>query len=569
MPKDVNEDKDDLTVKDRKIKNMTQHYDKEELLFVPLGGCGEIGMNLSLYGHQGKWLMVDLGVTFDQELGLEVLMPDPSFAEDNKKDLVGLVLTHAHEDHIGAVPYLWNKFCCPIYATPFTAFLVREKLKEVNLLSEAVIHEIPLKGSFTLGPFGLEYISLTHSIPEPNALVIRTKAGTVVHSGDWKLDHEPLVGDVTDENALKKLGDKGVLALVCDSTNVFEKGYTGSEAAVQKEIIKLVKKQKGRVVISCFASNVARLSTAIEAARQTGRRVAFVGRSLHRMYAASRSCDYLEKVDILDEKEIKQTPARELLLICTGSQGEPRAALSRIARRQHPHIQLEEGDTVFFSSRQIPGNEHQIKAVQELLIQNGVALITDKDAPIHVSGHPSKADLKDMYSWLRPEILIPVHGENPHMREQARYAKKCGIPQAIVPVNGQVIALNSDNLGVVDEVPWGRLALDGNQLVSRSSDMLRDRYRLSQSGVIFVSVMIKQGRLKGDPHVTSVGVGDMAFMQSALSHIKDAIFDVLVQADQSQLNFEDGVREMVRLAVRRSLNVLKGKKPLVVTHVVS
>lgn len=548
---------------------MTKYYDKKELLFVPLGGCGEIGMNLNLYGYQGKWLMVDLGVTFDQELGLEVLMPDPAFAEENKEDLVGLVLTHAHEDHIGAIPYLWERFRCPIYATPFTAFLVRDKLKEAGLLQGAVIHEIPLKGSFKLGPFGLEYVSLTHSIPEPNALIIRTSAGTVVHSGDWKLDHDPLVGELTDENALKKLGEEGVLALVCDSTNVFEKGYTGSEAAVQKELIKLVKKQKGRVVISCFASNVARLSTALEAARQTGRRVAFAGRSLHRMYAASRASGYLKKVDLLDENEVRNVPANELLLVCTGSQGEPRAALSRIARRQHSRIQLEEGDTVFFSSRQIPGNEHQIKAVQELLIQHNVAIITDKDAPIHVSGHPSKADLKDMYYWIKPQILVPVHGENAHMREQARYAKKCGIPHSLVPENGQVIALNPESLGVIDEVNWGRLALDGHQLVPRSSDMLRDRFKLSQAGVIFVTVVIKQGQLKGEPVVTSTGVGDPNFMENALIHIKDSIYDALVQADKSQLNFDDGVKEMVRVTVRRSLNSLKGKKPLVLTHIVS
>tara|TARA_A100000171_G_scaffold40372_1_gene40634 strand:- start:1795 stop:3444 length:1650 start_codon:yes stop_codon:yes gene_type:complete len=547
---------------------MTQHYNKNELLFTPLGGCGEIGMNLNLYGYQGKWLMVDLGITFDQDLGLDIIMPDPGFIEENKSDLVGLVLTHAHEDHIGAVPYLWQKLRCPIYATPFTAFLVKEKLREADLLEQATIHTIPLKGAFQLGPFDLSYVSLTHSIPEPNALIIKTPAGVVVHSGDWKLDHDPLIGEKTDENTLKELGEQGVLALVCDSTNVFEKGHTGSEADVRKNLIKLVSKQKGRVVISCFASNVARLSSALEAARETGRRVAFIGRSLHRMYEAARSCGYLDKVDFLEESEIKQVPPEELLLICTGSQGEPRAGLSRIANRQHPRAQLEEGDTVFFSSRKIPGNEHQIKAVQEALIHHGINVITDKEAPIHVSGHPSKGDLKEMYSWVKPKILVPVHGEVAHMREQAQFGKKCGIEQAIVPANGQVIALNPENPGVVDEVHWGRLALDGNQLVPRRSDMLRDRFKLSQAGVIFVTLTLRKGRLKGEPLISTMGVGEPDFVECSLDSIKDSIIDMIAQADEAHLNFEDGLKEMVRVTVRRALNALKGKKPLVVTHLV-
>lgn len=548
---------------------MTKSYKKDELLFVPLGGCGEIGMNLNLYGFQGKWLMVDLGITFGQELGLDILMPEPSFIEKNKGDLLGLVLTHAHEDHIGAVPYLWEKFKCPLYATPFTAFLVREKLKEAGLLSQVTLHEIPLKGTFQLGPFDLSYVSLTHSIPEPNALIIRTSAGVIVHSGDWKLDHDPLVGEKTDETALKKLGDDGVLALVCDSTNVFEDGYTGSEAAVRSHLTKLVAKQKGRVLISCFASNVARLSTALEAAHQTGRRVALIGRSLHRMYAAARSCGYLDKVDFLEESDIKKVPPEELLLICTGSQGEPRAALFRIANRQHPRVHLEEGDTVFFSSRRIPGNENSIKAVQEKLIQQGVTVITDKQAPIHVSGHPSKGDLKEMYAWLRPQLLIPVHGEVAHLREHARFGQKCGIAQTLAPANGQVIALNPDNFGVVDEVHWGRLALDGHQLIPRRSDMLRDRFKLSQSGVIFVSLILRKGKLQGAPLISTLGVGEPDFVEKSLDSLKEDLVALFAQSHKGELSFDEGVKEMVRTTVRRSLQALKGTKPLVVTHIIT
>ncbi|MBA4118628.1 MAG: hypothetical protein C0514_07030 [Candidatus Puniceispirillum sp.] len=549
------------------MRNSTKQYSKDNLFFLPLGGAGEIGMNLNLYGTQGKWLMVDLGVTFTQELGLEVLMPDPQFIVENRRDLVGLVLTHAHEDHIGAVGHLWHKLRCPIYATPFTAALVRAKLQEAGVLKEATVHEIPLSGAFELGPFALSYVTLTHSIPEPNALIIKTKAGTIVHTGDWKIDTDPLIGKATDTEALTRLGDEGVLALVCDSTNVFEKGHTGSEADVRKHLIPLVAKQKGRVVIACFASNVARLATAFEAAKETGRRVALVGRSLHRMVDAARACGYIKANDLVKENEIKNIPPEELLLICTGSQGEPRAALARIAARQHPGVHLEEGDTVIFSSRRIPGNEPQIKVVQEALLMRGVNLITDKDAHIHVSGHPSRGDLKDMYTWVRPQILVPVHGELTHMREQARWGRKCGIPQSIVPQNGQIIALCTDNLGVVDEVPYGRIALDGMELVPSRGPMIRDRAKLSSGGVVSVSVRLTKGRLKDAIQLVCVGVVEKEQEAALRQEILDEITGLLHLATKEKLENETALKDLLSSCVRRTVNAFKGKKPVVITHV--
>ncbi len=549
------------------MRNNTKQYNPEELLFLPLGGAGEIGMNLNLYGYGGKWLMVDLGVTFTQDLGLEVLMPDPAFIVENKKDLVGLVLTHAHEDHIGAVPYLWTRLRCPIYATPFTAALVRAKLKEAGILHEVTLHEIPLGGTFEMGPFSLQYISLTHSIPEPNALVIRTGAGVVVHTGDWKIDEDPLIGQRTDVAALQKLGDEGVLALVCDSTNVFEKGHTGSEAEVRKHMIPLIKKQKGRVVVACFASNVARLATAFEAAAQTGRRVALVGRSLHRMLEAARACGYIKTDLLLKEEDVKSVPRDELLLVCTGSQGEPRAALSRIAARQHPHVKLEEGDTVIFSSRRIPGNEDQIKVVQEALMQRDITLITDRDAHIHVSGHPSRGDLKDMYTWVRPQILIPVHGENAHMREQAKFGLKCGIPQALVPRNGDIVAVNVERAGVVDEVTWGRLALDGMELVPNTGPMVKERQKLASAGVVSVSVRLVKGRLKESPQVSLLGVVEREFEARVREDILENLHMLIDVTPVEKLSTEATLKELISVTVRRALQAFKGKKPLVMSHI--
>ena len=389
---------------------------RDELLFLALGGAGEIGMNLNLYGHAGKWLMVDLGITFGDEStpGVEVIMPDISFIKERVGDLVGLVLTHAHEDHIGAVPYLWPQLKCPLYATPFTASVLRRKLEEAGLAKEAPITLIPMSGKVSLAPFEVELITLTHSIPEPNAVVIRTPLGAVLHTGDWKLDPTPLVGEATDEAALRKLGDGGVLAMVCDSTNVFVEGASGSEADVRDSLREVIGKLNDRVAVGCFASNVARLETITRVAMEHGRQVALIGRSMWRMVASAQENGYLTDLpEFIQEHDVGYFPRDKILMICTGSQGEPRSALARIARKEHPHVTLEPGDTVVFSSRTIPGNEKSIAQLQNDLTRQDVRVITDREEDIHVSGHPARDELIEMYQMIRPADRDPGARRSP------------------------------------------------------------------------------------------------------------------------------------------------------------
>jgi ribonuclease J len=389
-----------------------------ELWFLPLGGTGEIGMNLNLYCHDGAWLMVDLGVTFgdDRTPGIDLIMPDPGFIEERVETLAGLVLTHGHEDHIGAVPHIWPRLKCPIYATPFTAALVRGKLAEVGIDGAAVITEVPMSGRFSVGPFEIELITLTHSIPEPNAVVIRTAAGTVLHTGDWKFDPSPQIGDHYGEAALRALAEEGVLAMVCDSTNALVEGESGSEGEVRDNLSTLIGGIEGRVAVACFATNVARLATVIRVAKEHGRRVALVGRSMHKIFKAAVETGYLTEIDaVVSDKDIGYLPRNEVLMLCTGSQGEPRAALWRIVRDEHPEVTLEAGDTVVFSSRVIPGNEKSIHALQNELVRQGVEVVSDYHDTIHVSGHPARDELAQMYQWVRPTVAIPVHGEARHL----------------------------------------------------------------------------------------------------------------------------------------------------------
>ena len=395
----------------------------EELVFLPLGGAGEIGMNLNLYGHAGKWLMVDLGVTFGDPRapGVEIVMPDPAFIVERRDDLVGLVLTHAHEDHLGAVPYLWPRLQCPVYATAFAASILRRKLSDVGLAAKVPITEVAPGARFKIGPFDIEVIYITHSIPEPTALAIRTAAGTVLHTGDWKLDEEPLVGEPATEEELAELGDEGILALVCDSTNVFNPVPSGSEGAVYRGLLEEVQRHSGkRVLVTTFASNVARLQTLAEVAQETGRKLCVAGRSLDRIIEVSKACGYLTQMPpVVDFEEAMNLRRGEVLIVATGGQGEPRAALARIADDSHP-IALEEGDVVLFSSRVIPGNELAIGKIQNQLALRGIVMVTDRQSHIHVSGHPGRPELEALYSWIRPQVLVPVHGEVRHMKEQAR-----------------------------------------------------------------------------------------------------------------------------------------------------
>ncbi len=545
----------------------------DELLFLPLGGAGEIGMNLNLYGHAGKWLMVDLGITFGDEAtpGIEVIMPDISFIRERVDELVGLVLTHAHEDHIGAVPYLWPQLRCPIYATPFTASVLRRKLEEAGLAREAPITLIPMSGKVSLAPFEIELITLTHSIPEPNAVVVRTPLGAVLHTGDWKLDPTPLVGEVTDEAALRNLGEGGVLAMVCDSTNVFVEGASGSEGDVRDSLRALVGTLKGRVAVACFASNIARLETITHVAMEHGRQVALVGRSLWRMVASAQENGYLTGLpEFVQEHEVGYFPRDKILMICTGSQGEPRSALARIARKEHPHVSLERGDAVIFSSRAIPGNEKAIAHMQNVLTHLDVRVITDREEAVHVSGHPARDELIEMYQMIRPQIAIPVHGEARHIKEHVALARECQVPQAVEAANGAMIRLAPGPAEIVAAVPCGRLGLDGKALVRLEGDLLRHRHRMSLHGLVMVTVVLdKAGRLLASPEVSLEGLldgGELA--EEASKAMADAVAEAVDGLSRNQLQNGEEVTEACRLAARRWFNKAYDKKPVTKVHVV-
>ena len=550
----------------------------DSVFFLPLGGSDEIGMNLNLYGYgpekKRKWIIVDCGVTFGDLTtpGVDLIMPDPRFIEERKDDLVAMVLTHAHEDHMGAVAQLWEKLRCPVYATPFTAWLVRDRLKEAGLLDEVELHEIDLNARFKLGPFDLQLVTLTHSIPEPNGIAIRTPAGVVLHTGDWKIDPDPLIGEKTDVSALEELGAEGVLAMVCDSTNVFSKGESGSEADVREALIQVVAEQKGKVAIAAFASNVARLQSAVEAAEANDRRVCLVGRSMHRMTAAAKAVGLLSHLrDFVDEEEAGHFPHDKILYLCTGSQGEPRAALSRIAEGSHRNVSLSDGDTVIFSSRVIPGNETGIFQLQNSLAARGVKIITEKERPIHVSGHPCRDELAQMYGWAKPQIAIPVHGERRHLIEHVAFAKSLQVPHALEVRNGDLIELRSDGTGaVVDEVPAGRLHLDGYFLTPSDAESMRERRKLGYGGIIHVAMAVDgKGRLAAGPDVRPTGVAESEDMDI------DRFMDLLADEGERALNGMgprarqdvDAVEEEVRRAVRREANRIWGKKPIVLVSV--
>ncbi|HYC65402.1 MAG TPA: ribonuclease J [Reyranellaceae bacterium] len=542
----------------------------DELLFLALGGAGEIGMNLNLYGHAGKWLMVDLGIGFvdDQSAGIDVVMPNPDFIVERKADLVGIVLTHAHEDHLGAVPDLWPELEAPVYATPFAASVLRRKLTEAGLLDRVPITEIPLGAKFTVGPFELEMITMTHSIPEPNALAVRTKLGTVFHTGDWKIDPEPLLGNLTDEARLKEIGEQGALAMVCDSTNVFVEGEAGSEATVRANLEKVVRAQKCRVAVTCFASNIARVESIAKAAVAAGRHPVLSGRALHRMIDAAQECGYLlDFPPTIGEREAGYLPRDKVLYICTGSQGEPRASMAKLAFGDHRDLVLEEDDTAIFSSRVIPGNERVVGGMINAFLVRGVKVITDQDEPIHVSGHPGRDELVRVYQWVRPRIALPVHGEVRHMIEHAALARSCQVPEQVVAPNGTLVRLAPGPATIVDHVPVGRLARDGDVLVPVDADSIRERRKLLQSGSAAVSLVLDaKGKTLAAPKVSLRGLEDEEgeLTAEAIAALKEALAD-LSNAERR----DDGrIEEAARQAVRRVVRAHTGKKPLTDVHIV-
>ena len=533
----------------------------DELLFLALGGSGEIGMNVNLYGCRGKWLMVDCGLTFgDHDYpGIDLVLPDLDFIERRRRDLVGLVLTHGHEDHIGAIPYLAADLKVPIYATAFTAGLVAGKLEEEGLTGQVQVRIVEQTAELDLAPFRVTYVPVAHSIAEANALLIETPHGRVFHTGDWKIDDTPVLGNTTSPERLTAIGDEGVLALVCDSTNAFNEQVSGSEADVYDGLLKTVADAPGRVLVTTFASNAGRLDTIGRVAEATGRRIALAGRSVERNIKVAKATGYLRDFpEPVRYDEAMRLPRSELLILATGGQGEPRAALGRIAAGNH-ELKLGNGDTVIFSSRQIPGNENAVGAIMNQLSKLGVVTVTDRQAHVHVSGHPGRPELKKMYDWIRPEVLIPVHGEPRHLREQARFGEANGIPRAIVQENGEVIRLGPGEPRKLGEERVGKLVLDGDVILPADGTTINERRRMAFGGVIAVSIALdRRGALIGEPLVRPLGV---PVEEDRADFIRDAA-DMAARAVGPRMD-EEKLREAVRLAVRRCATAWTGKKPLV------
>ncbi|NWG46660.1 MAG: ribonuclease J [Alphaproteobacteria bacterium] len=528
-------------------------------------------MNLSLIGfgprERPQWIIVDIGVTFGDLTtpGVELILPDITFIEERRKDLLGIVLTHAHEDHIGALPALWPRLKCPVYATRFTAALVRDKLSQAGLERAVPMTIVELGARFGIGPFDIEYVTLTHSIPEPNALAIRTPLGTLFHTGDWKIDSDPLIGQRTDEKRLLEIGREGVLAMLCDSTNVFTEGESGSESSVRESLVELIASLKGKVAVTTFASNVARLTSVIAAAESAGRHVALIGRSMHRITGAARESGYLsDTAKLISEEEAGYLPDDAVLYLCTGSQGEPRAALSRIAAGTHPHVSLGQGDTVIFSSRIIPGNETEIFGLQNQLAARGVRVLTEKDHFVHVSGHPCRGELARMYQWIRPEIAVPVHGELRHLQEHAALARELQVPQARVAPNGAMLRLAPGPAEIVDHVHAGRLYLDGEVLADSGDPAFAARRRLAGAGAIIVALAFdRRGRLSADPEIRLLGAPEGLAEPDAdlIERLSDAIERSVNRLSPDDRLDDDSVDLAVRKAVRAHLKRHWSKRP--------
>ena len=507
---------------------------KEEFIFCPLGGSGEIGMNMNLfaYGNQDtkKWIIVDIGVTFADDTipGIDLIYPDPGFIVDKKDDLLGLVLTHAHEDHIGAIAHIWPKLLCNIYATPFTAVLIQEKFKEKKINVEKKLKIIELNGNIQLGPFKIEFVTLTHSILEPNGLSIETPAGTVLHTGDWKCDPNPLIGKTINEKKLKQIGNKGVLAMICDSTNVFSPGRAGSELDVRTSLLKIMSNKQKRIIVTSFASNVARMESIFFCAEKIGRKISLVGRSMHRIYKAARQCGYLNNLlEPLDPREAKKMSREKIVFLCTGSQGEPNGAMMRIANYIHPDVIIESGDTVIFSSKIIPGNEKKLYKLHNELVKNGIDVVSEENEFVHVSGHPNREDLKDMYNWVKPKSVIPVHGEHRHMQEHISFAKEMQVPYPVKVENGDIVQLHpGDKPKVIDKAPTGRIYVDGTISVGEESQSIKDRKNLSYNGFLEITIIINNvGSMVRKPIISFKGIPSNDENSNFIFDLEDKIRD--------------------------------------------
>lgn len=545
---------------------------EDSFVLVPLGGVTEIGLNFFLYGYQGKWLIVDCGLGFpgDDFPGVDLLVPDPSFIAQQRKNIVGMVVTHGHEDHIGSIPYLWKDLQCPIFATPFTAELIEGKLEEANLLKRAELNVVEQGALLELDPFEVEFIPVNHSIPEPSMLAIRTKEGTVIHTGDWKFDNAPIIGEKTDTKILQKLGKEGVLALVSDSTNIFSEKEEHSERDVRKSLTEIFKESPSRIIITCFASNVGRVESIYWAAKESGRHVCLMGRSLWRIDDAARASGYMEDIPpYLTEEEASDYPPEKLVYICTGSQGEPYSALSKIAS-PHPmpgQLHLNAKDIVIFSSRVIPGNEQSINVLQKRLLQSGCKIITDREKLVHVSGHPAQDSMKKLYQYLKPKIAVPVHGEPMHIVEHKRLAEEWGAGISIIIEEGDVLELNNGEPEVLGEVPVGCLAVDGKKIIGLTSNVLKKRQKMIEGGTIVGTVVVgKKGNVLGEPQVSAFGLMDTApqDQRKLVALIKSNV----QQLPAEHRKDDEKICEEIRMTVRRFISEQYGKKPLIEIHLV-
>ena len=541
---------------------------KDELLFCPLGCSGEIGMNMNLfaYGKPGehKWIMVDIGVTFADDTipGVDLIYPDPGFIVDKKEDLLGIILTHAHEDHIGAIALLWPQLKCKIFATPFTAVLIKEKFKEKNIDITNHLKIVQLNGTVNLEPFKIEYITLTHSILEPNGLRIETPAGIILHTGDWKIDPEPLIGEKTNSNRLKEVGKEGVLAMICDSTNVFSMGKAGSELDVRKSLLNIMSSLKKRIVMASFASNVARMETAFYCAEKTGRQISLVGRSMHRIFKAARQCGYLKNViEPIDAREAKKISREKIVYLCTGSQGEPMAALMRIASYTHPDVFIEKDDTVIFSSKIIPGNEKKLFKLQNQLVKDGIEVISEESEFVHVSGHPNRDDLREMYDWVKPNCVIPVHGEHRHMIEHMKFAHEMKVPHPVQVQNGDIVKLFPGKPHVFDKAPSGRLYLDGNMSVEEDSQSIKDRKNLSANGYMEVTILISQkGNIHKRPVLTFRGI-PVYDVDEFIYGLEEAIEGTIRTFSLGNKKQEYNLIDALKITCKKYTKEMTGKKP--------
>ena len=543
---------------------------KDELLFCPLGGSGEIGMNMNLFAYgkpnNQKWIIVDVGVTFadDTVPGVDIIYPDPGFITDKKDDLLGIILTHAHEDHIGAIAHVWPKLKCNIYATPFTSVLINEKFKEKKIDVTGYLKIVELNSTISLNPFKIEFVTLTHSILEPNGLRIQTPVGNILHTGDWKCDPDPLIGGNINSERLKEIGNEGVLAMICDSTNVFSAGRAGSELDVRKNLLKVFERLKKRIIVTSFASNVARMESVFYCAEKTGRHISLVGRSMHRIFKAARQCGYLKKViDPIDPRDAKKISREKIVYLCTGSQGEPMGAMNRIVKYTHPDVFIERNDAVIFSSKIIPGNEKKLYKLHNNLVKEGIEVISEDNEYIHVSGHPNREDLRDMYNWVKPKAVIPVHGEHRHMIEHIEFAKEMQVKYPVQVENGDIVKLYpGDKPEVYDKAPSGRIYLDGNVPVEEDSKSIKERRNISSNGFLEATIMITpKGSIHNKPLVTFRGL-PVYENDDFIYGLEEEIEKTVRTFSLNNAKQKDNLIDALKITCRKFSKEKTGKKPL-------